>query len=115
MFGKQKFHTLFFFGGGAKNLNVLFDQFSRHFTSFRTTLIFSYFPGWVVGWVGGWLSGWVGEIKNKANLSPAELPAKLELGLSLVIYTRKDKETQPWKSFQFIRTSFLLNEALMKH
>ena len=35
-----------------------------------------YFPG------GGWVAGWVGcEIKNKANLSPAEL----ELGLSLAI------------------------------
>ena len=29
------------------------------------------------------MGGWVGEIKNKANLSPAELPAELELGLSL--------------------------------
>ena len=36
-----------------------------------------YFPG-----VGGWPGR---EIKNKANLSPTELPAELELGLSLAI------------------------------
>ena len=32
--------------------------------------------------MGGWVGGW-GETKNKANLSPTELPAELELGLSL--------------------------------
>ena len=35
--------------------------------------------------MGGWVVGW-GKCKNKANLSPAELPAELELGLSLAIY-----------------------------
>ena len=50
--------------------------------SWTELIIFFYFPG-VGGSVGGCLGvrvvRWVGEIKNKANLSPAEL----ELGLSL--------------------------------
>ena len=74
---KNVLHILFFLGGGeAKNPKKI-STISRHLT----TLIFSYFPGWV--------GGWVGEIKNKANLSPAELPAEfpaeLELGLRLAI------------------------------
>ena len=100
IFGKKcyTYPILFiFFGGGAKNPKNVFNQFSRHPMQFWTTFIFFMFGKkcftFPIFFSTNFLAisnkfdffyfpGWVGEIKNKANLSPAEL----ELGLSLAIF-----------------------------